>query len=228
MHMYVYIHVYVWNRSPAQVGCMRQVLGPGALGRPSGIGWCGRWEGGSGWGTHVNPWLIHFNVWQKPLQCCKVISLQLIKINEKKKRKSESCVRLFGTPGTIQSMEFSRPEYWSGEAFPGKLSNPGIYPRSPTLQVDSLPAESPGKPKSTELGSLSLLQWIFPTQELNQRLLHCRWILYQPHWKAILNYSLSQYCLICSLPWMSEVGRNLLLKSFYMTMDLYSEYIKNS
>ena len=79
-------HVYYlgWNRSPAQVGCMRQVLGPGALGRPRGIGWRGRWEGGLGWGIHVNPWLIHFNVWQKPLQCCKVISLQLIKINEKK------------------------------------------------------------------------------------------------------------------------------------------------
>ena len=38
-----------------------------------------------GWGAHVNPWLIHVNVWQKPLQYCKVISLQLIKINEKKK-----------------------------------------------------------------------------------------------------------------------------------------------
>ena len=42
--------------------------------------------GGSGWGTHVNPWLIHVNVWQKPLQYCKVISLQLIKINGKKKK----------------------------------------------------------------------------------------------------------------------------------------------
>ena len=31
------------------------------------------------WGTHVNPWLIHVNVWQKPLRYCKVISLQLIK-----------------------------------------------------------------------------------------------------------------------------------------------------
>ena len=40
-------------------------------------------EGASGWGTHVNPRLIHVNVWQKPLQYCKVISLQLIKINEK-------------------------------------------------------------------------------------------------------------------------------------------------
>ena len=38
-------------------------------------------------GNHVNPWLIHVNVWQKPLQYCKVISLQLIKINEKKKLK---------------------------------------------------------------------------------------------------------------------------------------------
>ena len=79
-------HVYYlgWNRSPAQAGCVRQELGPGALGRPRGIGWRGRWEGGSGWGIHVNPWLIHVSVWQKPLQCCKVISLQLIKINEKK------------------------------------------------------------------------------------------------------------------------------------------------
>ena len=47
----------------------------------------GRWERGSGWGTHVNPCLIHVNVWQKPLQYCKVISLQLIKINGEKKER---------------------------------------------------------------------------------------------------------------------------------------------
>ena len=35
----------------------------------------GKWEGGSGWGTHVHPWLIHVDVWQKPPQYCKVISL---------------------------------------------------------------------------------------------------------------------------------------------------------
>ena len=58
---------------------IRQVLGPGALVRPRGIGLRGRWEGGSGWGIHVNPWLIHVNVWQKPLQYCKAISLQLKK-----------------------------------------------------------------------------------------------------------------------------------------------------
>ena len=44
-------------------------------------------SGRLGWGIHVNPWLIHVNVWQKPLKYCKVISLQLIKINEKKKKK---------------------------------------------------------------------------------------------------------------------------------------------
>ena len=42
--------------------------------------------GGTGWGTHVNPWLVQVNVWQNPLQYCKVISLQLIKINEKKRK----------------------------------------------------------------------------------------------------------------------------------------------
>ena len=68
---------------------MRQVLGDGALGRPRGMGWGGRQGGRSVWGAHVNPWLIHVNVWQKPLQYCKVISLQLIKINEKKKKKED-------------------------------------------------------------------------------------------------------------------------------------------
>ena len=40
-------------------------------------------------------------------------------------------------------MEFSRPEYWSGQPFPspGDLPNSEIKPRSPVLQMDSLPAE---------------------------------------------------------------------------------------
>ena len=45
-------------------------------------------------------------------------------------------------PWTTQPLEFSRPEYWSGESF----SSPGIEPRSPSLQADSLPAEPLGKP----------------------------------------------------------------------------------
>ena len=78
-------------------------------------------------------------------------------------------------------MDFSRPEYWSGKPFPspGDLPNPGIEPRCPTLQVDSLPAEPPGKTKNTGVGSLSLLQRIFPTQESKQGLLYCRQIIYQ-------------------------------------------------
>ena len=76
---------------------------------------------------------------------------------------------LFATPWTIQSVEFSRPEYWSDQPFPspGDLPNPGIKPRSPALQADSLPAEPPGKPKKTGVGSLPLLQGTFLTQELN-------------------------------------------------------------
>ena len=38
----------------------------------------------------------------------------------------------------------------------------------PSLQADSLPAEPQGKPKNTGVGSLSVLQRIFPTQKLNQ------------------------------------------------------------
>ena len=90
------------------------------------------------------------------------------------------------TPWTVGcqaslSMGFSRQEYWSGMPCPspGDLPNPGIKPRSPTLQVDSLPPEPQGKPKHTGIGSLSLLQGNFPSQESNWRLLHCRQILYQ-------------------------------------------------
>ena len=49
---------------------MRQVLRPCALGRPRAMGWGGGGQGGSGWGAHVNTWLIPVNVWQKPLQYC--------------------------------------------------------------------------------------------------------------------------------------------------------------
>ena len=78
-------------------------------------------------------------------------------------------------------MEFSRPEYWSGQPFPspGDLPNPRTELRFPTLQANSIPAEPQGKPKNNEVGSLSLLQWIFLTQESNWGFLHCRQILYE-------------------------------------------------
>ena len=76
---------------------------------------------------------------------------------------------------------------WVAFPFSRGSSQPMDQTQSPALQVDSLPAEAPGKPKNTGVGSLSLLQQIFPTQELNQGLLHCRKILYQ------LNYQGSPY-----------------------------------
>ena len=57
------------------------------------------------------------------------------------------------------------------------FSRGSSQPRDQT-QVDSLPAELQGKPKNTGVCNLSL-QWIFPTQESNWGLLHCRHILYQ-------------------------------------------------
>ena len=65
--------------------------------------------------------------------------------------------------------------------FPSQGLNPGLplNPVPPTLQADSLSSESPGKPHYTAVGSLSLLQGIFQTQELNQGVLHCKQILNQ-------------------------------------------------
>ena len=99
-------------------------------------------------------------------------------------------------------MEFSRQEYRSGLpcSLPGDLPNPGTEPRSPALQADSLLSEPPGKPKNIGVGSLSLLQWIFLTQESNRGLPCCRRILYQQSYQGIplKNYSLvlaTCYCL---------------------------------
>ena len=83
-------------------------------------------------------------------------------------------------------------------AFP----SPGIEPRSPTLQADSLPAEPQGKPKNTGVGSPSLLQQIFLSQELNQGLLHCRWILYQLSYQFSSVDLLSHVWLIAT-PWIT-------------------------
>ena len=80
---------------------------------------------------------------------------------------------------TVHGILQARILEWVAFPFSRISSNPGIEPRSPTLQADSLPAEPQRKPKNTGVGSLSLLQGIFPTQELNLGLLHCRQILYQ-------------------------------------------------
>ena len=137
----------IWENSTETciISRVKQVSSPGWMHEKSARVWCngmtqrdgmGR-EGGSGWGTHVNPWLIHVHVWQKPLQYCKVISLQLIKINEKKK------------------------EYWSGLQFPtlGNLPWPRVEhasPVSPAWVSRFSTTEPPGKPTNVYISTWTL------------------------------------------------------------------------
>ena len=85
-----------------------------------------------------------------------------------------SHVQLLVTPWTVAcqtplSMGILQTRNWSGLPCPPPrdFPNPGIKPRSPTLQADSLLSEPPGKPKNTGGSSLSRLQENFLTQELN-------------------------------------------------------------
>ena len=77
-----------------------------------------------------------------------------------------------------------------GVAFPisRDLPKPGIEPRSPALQADSLPAEPQVKPKITGMGSLSLLQGIILTKESNRDLLHCRQKLFFTYIHSFYTY----------------------------------------
>ena len=110
---------------------------------------------------------------------------------------------------------FSRQDYKNGLSCPppGDIPNPGIEPRSPVLQADSLPSEPPGKLKNIGVGSLSFLQGFFLSQELNWGLLHCRGIICQlsyqgsPFLFSILkyfsNFSLSPYSDCTFFSWIS-------------------------
>ena len=133
------------------------------------------------------------------------------------KWKSLSCVRLFATPRTIQSMEFSRPKSWSGKPFssPGYLPNPGIELRSPAL-----PGEGNGNPpqysclenpmdrgtwRATVHGVARVgHNWVTFTFTSP---LHCRRILYQlshkgnpTHTKGSVNNNLCYYDFVEEFP----------------------------
>ena len=58
------------------------MLGAGALGRPRGMVWGGRREAGSGWGTHVYLWRIHFDIWQNQYNIINLNKIKLKKINK--------------------------------------------------------------------------------------------------------------------------------------------------
>ena len=73
-----------WMHETSAQGCCTGKTQRDGMGREAG-----GWERWSGWGTHVKPGVIHVSVWQKLLQYCKVISLQLIKISGGGKNKAE-------------------------------------------------------------------------------------------------------------------------------------------
>ena len=120
--------------------------------------------------------------------------------------KSESCSVLslcnpmnYTVHGILQARILERVAFH----FSRDLHKPGIESRSPIWQVASLPAEPQRKPKNTGVGSLSLLQQIFLTQELNWGFLHCRWILYQLNHKGsprILEWVAYLFCSRSSPP----------------------------
>ena len=111
-------------------------------------------------------WVSHivdrcFTIWATR----EVIIEEIILRRKAIKVKSFSHVQLFVTPWTVAhqdplSMGFSRQEYWSGLPFPspGDLPDPGIEPRSPTLQSDALTSEPPGKPRKAMTNLNSILK----------------------------------------------------------------------
>ena len=133
---------------------------------------------------HISLWILSLNFQKLNIilntcQHCLFTELKQIMSSEKKDMHSiytQLC------PTTVHGILQARILEWVAVPFSWGSSQPGIEPRSPAMQAlhfTSLLAEPPGKPKSTGVGSLSLLQRIFLNQELNRGLLHCRLILHQ-------------------------------------------------
>ena len=88
---------------------------------------------------------------------------------------------------TVHGILQARMLEWVAILFTRGSSQPKDITQVPhTVWADSLPAKPQGKPKNTWVGSLSLLQLIFPNQESNKGLLQCRWILYQLSYEGSL------------------------------------------
>ena len=86
---------------------------------------------------------------------------------------------------TVHGILQARIVKWVASLFSRGSSQTRDWTRVPTLQENSLPAE-PQESPNTGVGSLSLFQWIFPTQESNPGLLPCRQILYQLSYQEVL------------------------------------------
>ena len=127
----------IWENSTETciLSSVKQITNPGWMHETSAQGWCtgktqrdgmGREvEGGSGWGTQVNPWLIHVNVWQKPPQYCKVIIFQL----KLKKKKESACqcrrCRGYGFNSWVRKIPWSKKWQPIPVFLPGKFHDRG-------------------------------------------------------------------------------------------------------
>ena len=98
---------------------------------------------------------------------------------------TQSCPTLCNpTAYTVHGILQARILEWVALPSPRDLPYPGVEPRSPTLQADSLPAEPPGKSKNIGVGKPIPSPVDLPNQELNWDLLHCRWILHQMNYQG--------------------------------------------
>ena len=118
-----------------------------------------------------------------------------------------------GSPPGSSVHGILQAKYWSGLPCPppGDFPKPAIEPRSLASQASSLPSEPLGKPMNTGVTSLSLLQGIFLTQELNPGLLHCRRILYQLSYQRSPYACLPMYTCMCMCMCIYSVFMFLLL-----------------
>ena len=140
------------------------------------------------WGIRANQ---TFGEWRSPGICRPMVELEKWGGKWSEEKVAQSCPTLCDC---MDSMAFSRPV--------GSLSllQGSSQPRDQTqvshIAVDSLSVEPQGKPKNSGVGSLSLLQRIFLTQESNQGLLCCRWILYQLSYQGSPGEELEKHSLM--------------------------------
>ena len=149
---------------------------------------------------------------------------------------TQSCQTL-SDPMNYIVQDILRPEYWNAQSFllqgifPSQGSNSGLL----KLQVDSLPAESQGKPKNTGVGSLFLLQGIFLAQESNLGLLQCRWIFFflpiELSGKPLLSYKniytyilVYVYICICSGYYLLSSSSDMISKYFLPFISLFNAH----
>ena len=107
-----------------------RVLGAGALGWPRGMGWGGRWEVGSGWGTYVHPWRIQVNGMTKPTHTQKKTKPVLLKAN----LKLGSVLHVFFLLLRFHPFTQMSPKTPSSQAF---LQSSRGSPHSPAASVQS-------------------------------------------------------------------------------------------